>query len=95
MAGRDCEEPAGARPTRYERNERRDEISPPQGCHWFRQTDARGRFRLSGLPRGAIKLVAYRPEGRVRHMIHLQARAGATDVRIVLPDVDEQLRGIE
>jgi RNA polymerase sigma factor (sigma-70 family) len=81
----------------YERDPPRDEIFLPQGCHWFRQTDAHGRFRLSGLPRGTIKLVAFRPtEGRsVRHMIHTQARAGETDVRIVVPDVDERLRGIE
>jgi RNA polymerase sigma factor (sigma-70 family) len=81
----------------YERDPPRDEIFLPQGCHWFRQTDADGRFRLSGLPRGTIKLVAFRPtEGRSkRHMIHTQARAGETDVKIVVPDVDERLRGIE
>jgi hypothetical protein len=81
----------------YERERRRDDISPPSGCHWFQQTDAYGRFRLSGLPRGTIKLLAHRPtEGRsVRQMIRVQARAGAMDVRIVVPDVDERLRGIE
>jgi hypothetical protein len=82
----------------YERDPRPDKINPPMGCHWFQQTDAHGRFRLSGLPRGTIKLLAYRRvEGNhsVLQKIHVQARAGATDVRIVLPDVDDRLQGIE
>ena len=82
----------------YERDPPRDEIHPPSGRHWFNQTNDYGAFRLSGLPRGTIKLIAYRrAEGDrlLRQKIRVEARAGATDVRIVLPDVDDRLRGIE
>jgi hypothetical protein len=82
----------------FERDSGRDKTSPPTGCHWFVESDAHGRFRLSGLPRGTIKLIAFRRTGgdrSVRQKIHVEARAGATDVKIVLPDVDERLRGVE
>jgi hypothetical protein len=81
----------------YERDPPQDKICPPQGCHWVHQTDAYGRFRLSGLPRGRIKLLASASaDGHsAERTVHVEALAGARDLRIVLPDVDERLRGIE
>jgi hypothetical protein len=44
----------------YERDPPRDENHSPSGSRWFHQTSAHGGFRLSGFPRGTIKLIAYR-----------------------------------
>ncbi len=82
----------------FERDSGRDKTSPPTGSHWFLETDGHGRFRLSGLPTGTINLLAYRRrdgDRSDRQTIHVQAHAGATDVRIVLPDIDDRLRGVE
>ncbi len=81
----------------YERGASQDEMHPPSGRHWVYRTNDYGAFRLSGLPRGPIKLFVRRPigGGSARELIHVEAHAGATDVRIVLPDLDDRLRGVE
>jgi hypothetical protein len=73
----------------------------PRPGRWFQQTDEQGRFHLTALPRGPLTLTAYRkPEGAdrsIRNMVRVEAKAGdnGNEVRIVLPDANDRLRGIE
>jgi hypothetical protein len=77
------------------------QLTAPRSGRWFEETDGQGRFHLTTLPRGPLTLTAYRkPEGADRsicHMVRVGARAGGQDkeLRIVLPDANERLRGIE
>jgi hypothetical protein len=77
------------------------QLMPPRSGRWFQQTDGQGRFHLTALPRGPLTLTAYRkPEGAdrsIRDMVRVEAQAGGqgNEVRIVLPDPNERLRGIE
>jgi hypothetical protein len=77
------------------------QLMPPRSGRWFQQTDGQGRFHLTALPRGLITLMAYcNPAGAdrsIRNMVRVEAQAGGqgNDVRIVLPDPNERLRGIE
>ncbi len=78
------------------RTERTLSLDAPAGATWFVDTDASGRFHLSGLPRGPIRLMAYRNTGgEIRDPKILDVPAGAAEIRIELPEPDEPLRGIE
>ncbi len=83
----------------YERNDRKRVLYAPRGAVWFHDTDASGRFHLTGLPRGPIRLMAYRrPEGAdpsIRNMKYVDVPFGQAEVRIELPDPNDRLRGIE
>ncbi len=78
----------------------RDGSSPysPSG-HSFEDTDGRGEFHLNGLPDGELKVMAHRkPEGSdrsIKNLIKVKVQAGSKDVRIVLPDPNARLQGIE
>jgi hypothetical protein len=77
------------------------QLTAPRSGRWFEETDGQGRFHLTTLPRGPLKLTAYRkPEGAdrsIRNLVRVDARASAqgNELRIVLPDANERLRGIE
>ncbi|WP_237170746.1 carboxypeptidase-like regulatory domain-containing protein [Paludisphaera borealis] len=82
----------------YERDHRGPVLYAPNGAVWFQNTDASGRFHLTGLPRGAKRIMAYRNEGTERNIRNLKradVAEGQKDIRIELPDVNERLRGIE
>jgi len=70
----------------------------PSG-RFFEDTDGRGEFHLDGLPDGELTVMVYRrPEGAdrtIKHMIRVKVQAGSKDVRIVLPDANARLQGIE
>ncbi len=70
----------------------------PSG-RFFEDTDGRGEFHLDGLPGGELTVMVYRrPEGAdltIKHMIRVKVQAGSKDVRIVLPDANARLQGIE
>jgi RNA polymerase sigma factor (sigma-70 family) len=70
----------------------------PRNAVWFQNTDEQGRFRLTGLPRRANRLMAYRNEGterNIRNLKYVDFTPGQKEVRIELPDLNERLRGIE
>ena len=71
----------------------------PRGGTWFQDTDAAGRFHLTCLPRRPIRLMVYRnpktPFTQIECIKYAEARPGQTDVRIVMPDANERLRGID
>ena len=84
----------------FQRTDGRQLMAPRPG-RWFQQSDEQGRFYLTALPRGPLTLTAYRkPEGAdrsIRNMVRVEAKAGdnGNEVRIVLPDANDRLRGIE
>jgi len=76
----------------------------PSGLHnsggrWFMETDATGRFELTGLPQGELSIMAYRtptgPDRSIRNLVREKVGASQADVRLVLPDVRRRLQGIE
>ena len=71
----------------------------PRGGTWFQDTDEAGRFHLTCLPRRPIRLMVYRnpktPFSQIKGIEYAEARPGQTDVRIVMPDANERLRGID
>jgi RNA polymerase sigma factor (sigma-70 family) len=71
----------------------------PAGGVWFQDTDQAGRFHLTALPRGAIKLMVYRrpqeADRQIRGIKYAEVRAGDTELRIELPDANDRLRGVE
>jgi hypothetical protein len=91
--------PLGGVTVSYERTDRPRSLYAAHASVWFHDTDASGRFHLSGLPRGPVKLMAYRRSGRggdlIRDIKHIDVRPGQTDVRIELPDPNDRLRGID
>jgi RNA polymerase sigma factor (sigma-70 family) len=66
---------------------------------FFEETDGKGEFHLNGLPGGELVVMAYRrPEGAdrsIKHSVKVKVQAGSKGVRIVLPDPNQRLRGIE
>jgi hypothetical protein len=82
----------------YQRRDRMQALYAPKNADWHRETDSEGRFRLTGLPRGAARLMAYRNEGAdrtIRNFKYVDVKDGQKDVVIELPDANERLRGIE
>ncbi len=83
----------------YQWSERTQSFYAPQGAVWFHDTDTSGRFHLTGLPRGPVRLQAYRhPEGpdrQIKGMRYAEVPADGGQVRIELPDPNDRLRGIE
>jgi hypothetical protein len=82
-----------------ERSSRTGSLYAPSGGVWFQDTDAAGRFHLTSLPRGPIKLMVYRnPTGafrQIQNIKYAEVRPGEAEVRIELPDADDRLRGVE
>ncbi len=82
-----------------DRADRTRVLYAPRGAVWFQDTDASGRFHLTGLPRGSIRLMAYRrPDGAdssIHNMKYVDAPLGQAEVRIELADPNDRLRGIE
>ncbi|SIO59900.1 RNA polymerase sigma factor, sigma-70 family [Singulisphaera sp. GP187] len=84
----------------YDRSNRTDAIMPPTGSVWFEKTKSFGRFHLTGLPRGPIKLsVSRSQEGADRSIRNIKSIDVADDqhelLRIELPDANDHLRGID
>jgi hypothetical protein len=90
--------PAADVTVNYESDHRRA-LYAPQGSTWFQQTDARGRFHLTGLPRGPVRLMVYRrpseSDRSIRDIKRIDVPQGEDGVRIELPDPNSRLRGIE
>ena len=82
-----------------EQSRRKGVLYAPRGAIWFQDTNAAGRFHLTGLPRGPIRLMAYRrPDGAVssiHNMKYVDVPPGQAEVRIELSDANDRLRGIE
>ncbi len=74
-------------------------LMAPKSKVWYQTTDASGRFRLTGLPRGPIQLTAFRrPEGNgpsVGAPKYADVPPEGGEVRIELPDPDDRPRAIE
>jgi RNA polymerase sigma factor (sigma-70 family) len=70
----------------------------PSG-RWFMDTDAEGRFHLTNLPRGPLKLMAYRSPAEagkaIANLVRVEVPAGQAEVRVELPDARRRLQGIE
>ena len=83
----------------YQRPDRTQAMYAPDGAVWFQDTDTLGRFSLTQLPRGPIRLQAYRrPEEAdrsIRGMQYLDVPPGQGDVRIEIRDRNDRLRGID
>jgi hypothetical protein len=82
----------------YQRDSDRQFV-PPRSGRWFQETNAKGEFHLIELPRGRLKVMAYRrPQGadrNIENLVRVEVEPGQREVWIVLPDADERLRGIE
>ena len=74
----------------YQHGDRTKAIYAPEGARWFQDTDGAGRFHLTGLPRGPMRLMAYRKPrgggGLIQNPKSIDLKPGQTDVRIELPD---------
>ena len=83
----------------YDRNGRTQAWYAPTGAVWFQDTDPSGRFHLTGLPRGPIRLMAYRrpaeADRSIRNVKYIDVPPGQTELRIELSDPNDRLRGIE
>lgn len=83
----------------YQQRDQSRPLYAPTGAVWFQATDASGHFRLSGLPRGPIRLMAYlRPEGShraIQDIKYVDVSRGQAEVRIELRDPNERLRGVD
>ena len=83
----------------YDRDDHASEFDPPAGGVWFQDSGANGRFHLTSLPRGPIKLKVDRePDGadrQIKDMRYVDVRPGQSEVRIEMPDANDRLRGIE
>jgi hypothetical protein len=92
--------PVAAAIVTFQRNADRQLMAPQPGA-WSQQTDDQDLFHLTALPKGPLTLLTYRkPDGAdrsIRNMVAVdaQARGQRNEVRIVLPDANERLRGIE
>ena len=82
-----------------ERNGPTRNLYAPTGGVWFQDTDEAGRFHLTSLPRGPIKLMVYRnptaADRQIEGIKYAEVRAGEANVRIELPDVNDRLRGVD
>ena len=71
----------------------------PSGGVWFHYTNPDGKFHLTSLPRGPIKLMVYRKqEGadrQIKGIRYVDVSAGQTEIRIEMPDANDRLRGID
>jgi beta-lactamase regulating signal transducer with metallopeptidase domain len=83
----------------YEPTDRTRALEAPSGATWFHDTEPSGRFHLTGLPRGPIRLTVFRsPEGAhrsIHNMKYVDVQPGQVEVRIELPDANDRLRGID
>ena len=82
-----------------ERNGPTSNLYAPTGGVWFQDTDEAGRFHLTSLPRGPIRLMVYRnpsrPDQQIEGIKYADTHAGDANVRIELPDVNDRLRGVD
>ena len=82
----------------YERSGRTP-LYAPNGGVWFQDTDEAGRFHLTSLPRGPVRLMVYRnpqvADRQIKGIKYVDVTPGQADIRIVLPDSNDRLRGID
>ena len=83
----------------YQHFEQSTAFYAPSGGVWFHETDDAGRFHLTALPRGPIKLMVYRrpqeADRQIQGIKYVDVRPGERDVRIELPDANDRLRGVD
>jgi len=83
----------------YQQRDQNRPLYAPTGAVWFQDTEASGRFHLKGLPRGPVRLMAYRrPEGShraIQDIKYVDVSRGQAEVRIELRDTNERLRGVD
>ncbi len=83
----------------YERDERAVVFYPPSGGKWSQTTDLSGRFHLTGLPRGPVRLWAIysqdTPRLELQSSRSVEVRPGQAEVRIELLQPYGPIRGIE
>jgi Carboxypeptidase regulatory-like domain len=84
----------------YQHGDLNPSFYAPKGGVWFQDTDAAGRFHLTSLPRGPIKLMIFRHPGgaggqQIEGIKYGDARPGQTDIRIEMPDANDHRRGID
>ena len=83
----------------HERNGRTLSLYAPSGGVWFQDTDEAGRFHLTSLPRGPIRLMVYRnppvADRQIKGIKYVDVTPGQAEVRIEMPDANDRLRGID
>ena len=83
----------------FQRTSEKTPMYAPSGGVWFQDTNPGGRFQLTSLPRGPIKLMVYRkPDGadrQIKDIRYVDVSPGQTEIRIELPDAKDRLRGID
>jgi uncharacterized GH25 family protein len=84
----------------YEHDDLNPSFYAPRGGVWFQDTDTAGRFHLTSLPRGPIKLMIFRNPGgaggqQIEGIKYADALPGQTDIRIEMPDANDRRRGID
>jgi hypothetical protein len=91
--------PLGAVTVAFQRVEPSTPFYAPTGGVWFQDTDEAGRFHLTALPRGPIKLMVYRRPAeafsQIKDIKEVEVRGGEMNVRIELPDANDRLRGVD
>ncbi len=82
-----------------QRTSQKTPMYAPSGGVWFQETNPGGRFQLTSLPRGPIKLMVYRKpdgaDGQIKDIRYFDVPPGQTEIRIELPDANDRLRGID
>ena len=80
-------------------NARRTTLYVPSGGVWWQTTGSSGKFHLTSLPRGPIKLMAYRRQDGAGRQIegirHVDVTPGQDSIQIAMPDENDRLRGID
>jgi RNA polymerase sigma factor (sigma-70 family) len=83
----------------YDRNNQPTPLYAPSGGVWFQDSDSLGKFHLTALPGGRIRLMVYRKQEGAHRQIegirYVDIKAGQTEVRIEMPDANDRLRGID
>src|SRR5262249_6907569 len=91
--------PLSAVMVNYQRDGDTAAFYAPTGGTWFQETDDAGRFHLTLLPRGPIKLMVYRQpqeaDRQIKGIKYVDVRSNETEVRIELPDANDRLRGVD
>jgi RNA polymerase sigma factor (sigma-70 family) len=83
----------------FHRHQQGSPLYAPSGGVWFQDSDGNGRFRLTALPRGPIRLMVYRKqEGayrQIKGIRYVDVKPGQTEIKIEMPDANDRLRGID
>jgi protocatechuate 3,4-dioxygenase beta subunit len=90
---------AGITVSYQQRTNATNPLYAPRGGTWFQDTNEAGRFHLTALPRGPIRLMVYRnphvAHSQIKDIKYADVTPGTAEVRIEMPDANDRLRGIE